>query len=235
MAWYLDICSYLFLICKVYENLHKHIAGLSEPRISKKPWSRRWTEHSKYFGVFFRDFTPFLLPRWVCLIWVPCGHMKHLVFSFSLLVYLLPVKIMGNLNLNENLKVAEAGRSWSYSWECQYWISSPDQSHSLFHGSFWKLFRIKQVEEKSALCQTAGCCLNTHQGKAVKLTVSPDTGPRAAASFWIHFHPFLPKRNEVAKRKLQLILSFLWRCSLTQLHCWHPWKLHSEAVWNEGV
>lgn len=31
-------------------------------------------------------------------------HEKHLAFSFLLLVYLLPVRIMGNLNLNENLK-----------------------------------------------------------------------------------------------------------------------------------
>lgn len=120
-------------------------------------------------------------------------HERHP--AFFLFICLLPVKIRGNLNLNENCK---SGWSWS---ELGFSMGmsvlkklAGSKPQSVFHRSFWKLFIIKQVEEKSSLCQTAGCCcLNTHQGKAVKLTVSPDTRPRTAASLWIFFIHFFPK------------------------------------------
>lgn len=73
-------------------------------------------------------------------------------FPFLLWVYLLPVKIMGNLNLNENFK-----SSWSWS-ELDLFLgmsalsNTPDQSHRLCSTCFWKLFRIKQVEKKNVPC-----------------------------------------------------------------------------------
>lgn len=133
--------------------------------------------------------------------------------------------------------MAEVGRSWSYSWGCQYWISSRDQSHSLFHGSFWKLFRIKHVEEKSTLCQTAGCCLNTHQGKAGKAYSSPRYWAESRSHFLSIFSSFpSPKKWGCQWKITPDVFSFLRRCLLTQFMLLSPTEAvpWSRLGWGEG-
>lgn len=115
--------------------------------------------------------------------------------------------MMGNLNLNENLK---SGCSWSEQ-ELPMGTSvlrkSQGQSHSLFQRTFWNLFRIKPVEEKSILCLMLGCCLNTYRGKSVKLSATQTLGQELQPLSEYFFYPFLPERNEVAKQRFCLIQS----------------------------
>lgn len=153
-------------------------------------------------------------------------HERHL--TFLLFVYLSPVKIRGNLNLNENFK---SGWSWS---ELGFFMGTSvlkklarSKPQSVFHRSFWKLFRIKQVEEKSSLCQTAGCCcLNTHQGRAVKLQLAQIPGQELQPLFDF-FYPFLPKGMRSPTKQLHLILSAPFEdACLPSSHCYRPQKLY---------
>lgn len=97
--------SYFVLICTVYGDLHKHAAGWSGPRVSQKLSSRRAMAHSEYSASFSRNLDPFpaayMAPFDLRALWT---HERQLTVPFLLSIHLPPVKIMGNLNLNENFK-----------------------------------------------------------------------------------------------------------------------------------
>lgn len=170
--------GYFVLIFTVYEDLPKHAAGWSRPRVSQKTTSRRAVELTKYSGSFSRNFDPSRLPTGLHLIWGPYGHVRG-----NLLVSQDYGEFKFKWEFKEWLKLVRAGvLHGNVSPEEVPWIKATVCVHS-----FWKLFRIKQVKGKSALYLATGSCLNTHQGKAGKLSVSPDSRLRTIVASLFFF------------------------------------------------
>lgn len=107
--------SYFVRICTVWGDPHKHVVGLCTTCGSEALVRKGYGTHHILLvasGIFHPFPAAYMAPFDLRALGTPD---RQLPVPFSLSIYLLPIKIMGYLNVNENL---QSGWSWSPLRQC---------------------------------------------------------------------------------------------------------------------